>query len=126
MRNTIKALRAIRQELESLCPRTGIAKWAHISHSLRVAGQPRSVSAAVRVALLTDMIVDREVEGPIKDHARKTLKRHKQIAAYQETVWLNQKQLKKYLAEFRANGYREPEGYYWVEDREENPYPKID
>ena len=124
MRNTLKQLRVIRQELGPLRPRTGIAKWAFIGQSLRVVGQPRSVSAAVRVALLTDIIADSEVESPIKAHVRQTLKHFKQFAAYQETVWLNQKQLKKYLAELRANGYREPEGYNWVEDRKENSYPK--
>ena len=117
MRNTLKKLRAIRQELEPLRPRTGMAKWTAIGNSLRVAGQSRSVCAAVRVALMTDIIADSEVEAPIKARVRRILESFKQCAAYRETAWLNQEELKKYLAELRANGYRDPEGYRLIEDR---------
>ena len=114
MNNKINALRAIRIELELHRPSTGLAKWENKINSLRVAGKPRSVSMAVQVALLIDIIADDEVEEQFKPRLRETLEHQMQCRAYRETIWLNPKLLKKYLAEFRAKDYREPEGYTWT------------
>ena len=124
MRNSLKQLQSLRQDLESFRPPTGTAKWVKIMKSFRVAGRPRSVSAAIRVVVLSGFIADKGVpEGPLKASAKVAIKSIKQSAAYCEIAWLNQMQLKKYLTEFRANGYTEPTGYEWVEDREKNPFP---
>ena len=127
MRNTLKRLRSIRQELEAFRPQRGLRKWGRIVSSLRVAGQPRSVSAAIEVLIMTDLIADPEVKDEqFKTDVRARLERFKHCAAYLETVWLEQDQLKKYLSEFRANGYRPVAGYKWIENRAKNPLmPKL-
>jgi hypothetical protein len=127
MHSAIKHLRSLRQELEALQPKVGIKKWGKIVSSLRVAGQPRSVSAAVEVLIMTDLIADQEVKDEqFKTAVQARLERFKRYAAFHETAWLDQGKLKKYLAEFRANGYRPVAGYKWIENREKNPYPYVD
>jgi hypothetical protein len=123
MRNTLKQLRSIRQELEAFRPQTGLRKWGRIVSALRVAGQPRAVSAAVEVLIMTDLIADPEVKDEqFKTTVQARLEKFKSYAAFHETAWLDQGKLKKYLAEFRANGYRPVAGYKWIENREKNPY----
>jgi hypothetical protein len=107
-------------------PRTGLEKWVQIIQSMRVAGSPRSVTAAKHVVVLTDFAADTSVDKTIRVAAKAKIQWLLNCAAYQETVWLDQTQLKKYLAEFRANGYAEPAGYEWHEDRESNPHPYHD
>ena len=123
MRNELKQLRAFRQELESFQPQTGLKKWGQIIQSTRVAGVPRSVSAAEHVVVLADFAADKSLDQELRAAARASKKWFLNCAAYKETVWLDQAQLKKYLAEFRANGYTGPSGYEWVENRETNSYP---
>ena len=126
MRTELKQLRSIREKLEAMRPATGMEKWAQIIQAHRVAGVPRSVSAARDVILLTDFAADKCVNENLRTVVKAKLESLKKCAAYQETVWLDRSQLKKYLAEFRANGYTEPAGYEWIEDRETNPYPYVD
>jgi arginyl-tRNA--protein-N-Asp/Glu arginylyltransferase len=116
----------MRLELEALQPQTGARKWAQIiRRSQRVAGRPRSVSAAIQVTMLTDFSADSSVDKQLRIAAKAAKEKFKMCAAYQETVWLDQKKLKKYLAEFRANNYQEPAGYKWIENREKNPNPYL-
>ena len=126
MRNELKQLRTIRQGLEAFQPQTGLKKWGQIFQSIRVAGVPRSVSAAEHVVVLADFAADTSVDKALRTTARASKKWFLNCAAYKETAWLNQAQLKKYLAEFRSNGYTGPAGYTWVENREKNPYPYRD
>ena len=126
MRTELKQLRSIREKLEAMRPATGMEKWAQIIQAHRVAGVPRSVSAARDVILLTDFAADKCVNENLRTVVKAKLESLKKCAAYQETVWLDQKQLKRYLAAYRANGYTAPEGYEWIEDRETNPYPYVD
>jgi len=123
MRNELKQLRAIRQELEEFQPQTGLKKWDQIFRAIRVAGVPRSVAAAEHVVLLADFAADTSVDKELRAAARAKKKWFLNCEAFKETVWLDQAQLKKYLAEFRTNGYTGPAGYEWVENRETNPYP---
>jgi hypothetical protein len=126
MRNELKQLRAIRREMETLRPQTGPAKWQQIYRSLRVAGQPRSVSAAIRVVILTDLIADTEVDDQNKATARVALEQYKRCAAYKEKAWLNKDQLDDFLRRYRKNGYRQTQLEKWTEDRTKNPYPYCD
>ncbi len=123
MRSELKQLRAFRQELESFQPQTGLKKWGQIIQSMRVAGVPRSVSAAEHVVVLADFAADKSLGQELRAAARRSKKWFLNCAAYKETAWLDQKQLKRYLEAYRANGYTGPAGYTWVENREKNPYP---
>ena len=88
----------MRLELEALQPQTGARKWAQIiRRSQRVAGRPRSVSAAIQVTMLTDFSADSSVDIHSRKLARAAKKKFKMCAAYREIVWLDQKKLKKYL-----------------------------
>ena len=126
MRNELKQLRSIREELETMRPETGIKKWARVFQSRRVAGAPRSVNVAKDVVLLTDFAADKCVDKELRSAARAKKKQLLNCAAFKEIAWLDEKQLKKYLAEFRANGYTGPSGYEWVENRETIPRPYDD
>jgi len=120
MRYRSKDLRSIRQCLEELRPQTPVQKWAQIIRSQRVAGVPRSVSAATKALLLSDFAADDSIDKKSRTRGRGALKAVKASAAYDEIRWLDQVQLRKYLDEFRRNGYQAPGGYKWVEVREES------
>ena len=124
MRNELKQLRELRQKLEEYRPQTGLAKWGQIFGAFRVAGHPRSVSVVIMAVLLSDFIADRQVGEALKAAASEKLKWIKGGAAYKETVWLDQKQLRQFLVRYRENGYRESKVEKWVEkNRDKNPYP---
>lgn len=123
MRNKTKQLRLIREELEAHQPQSGLEKWSQIFGAYRVAGQPRAVAVARRGVLLADFVADEEVSEELKALARRDLERLKTCAAMCETVWLDQKELRRFLIQHRANGYREPRMDKWVENRDKNPYP---
>ena len=117
----------MRREQEALQPLTGAKKWVQIiRRSQRVAGKPRSVSAAIQVVVMTDFAADPCIDKKSRKLVRAAKESFKTCAAFREIAWLNQKQLKKYISEFRANDYQEPAGYKWVEDRAKAPYPYID
>ena len=123
MRNELKQLRELRQKLEEYRPQTGLAKWGQIFAAFRVAGEPRAVAVARRGVLLADFVADEEVSEELKASARRELERLKTCAAISETVWLDQKELRRFLIHYRANGYREPRVEKWVENRDKKPYP---
>jgi hypothetical protein len=125
MRTELKQLRSIRKQLETMRPESGSKKWVRIFQARRVAGVLRSVSAAKDLVLLTDLAADKDVAKADRSAARAQKKFLENCAAHRETAWLNQKQLQRFLAEYRANGYTDPAGYEWVEDRESNPYPYV-
>jgi len=72
--------------------------------------------------LLTDFANDSSIDKESRKVARATIKSFKTCAAYQEIAWLDKNQLKKYISEFRANGYQPVAGYKWIENRENNRY----
>ena len=123
MRNKTKQLRTLREELEAHRPQSGLAKWSQIFGDFRVAGQPRAVAVARRGVLLADFVADEEISEELKALARRDLERLKTCAAMCEAIWLDQKELRRFLIHYRANGYREPRVEKWVENREKNPYP---
>ncbi len=123
MHSKLKQLRELRVELEEYRPQTGLAKWSQIFGAYRVAGQPRAVAVARRGVLLADFVADEEVSEELKALARRDLEFLKTCAAMCESVWLDQKELRRFLINYRANGYREPRVEKWVENREKNPYP---
>jgi hypothetical protein len=125
MRTELKQLRSIREKLEAMRPATVMEKWAQIFQAQRVAGVPRAVSMAREVILLRDFAADKSVNENLRTVVKAKLESLKKCAAYKETAWLDRSQLKKYLAEFRANGYTGPAGYTWIENRETNPYPYV-
>ena len=125
MRTELKQLRTIREKLEAMRPATGMEQWAQIFQAQRVAGVPRAVSMAREVILLRDFAADKSVNENLRTVVKAKLESLKECAAYQETAWLDRKQLKRYLAAYRANGYTAPEGYEWIEDRETNPHPYV-
>jgi hypothetical protein len=125
VRTELKQLRSMREKLEAMRPATGIELWAQIFQAQRVAGVPRAVSMAREVILLRDFAADKSVNENLRTVVKAKLKSLKECAAYQETTWLDQKQLKRYLEAYRANGYTGPAGYEWVENREKNPHPYV-
>ena len=116
----------MRRELEAFKPQTGAKKWAQIIRSQRVVGKPRSVSAALEVVLMNDFAADTSLDKKSRKLIRAAIEPFKKCAAYREIAWLDLKQLKKYISEFRENDYQEPAGYKWIEDREKYPYPYIE
>ena len=121
MRTKSKYLRSLREEIEALRPQTPEKKWELIFRSIRVAGRPRSVAAAEHVVLLADFAADTGLNKDLRAAARAKKKQFLNCAAFKETLWLDQTQLKKYLSEFRKNGYTGPAGYTWIENREKDP-----
>jgi hypothetical protein len=108
----------MRRKLEALQLLTGAKTWAQIFRSQRIAGRPRSVTAAIQVVLMTDFVADTGIDKKSRKLAGVVIESFKTCAAYREIAWLDQKQLKKYISEFRANDYQEPSGYKWIENRE--------
>ena len=123
MHSKLKQLRELRVELEEYRPQTGLAKWSQIFGAYRVAGQPRAVAVARRGVLLADFVADEEVSEELKALARRDLERLKTCAAMCETVWLDQKELRAFLVQYRENDYRELKVEKWAEEREKNSYP---
>jgi len=121
MRSTVQKLKAIREELETQQPLTSLEKWARIIKRQRVAGAPRSIAAAKNVVLLSDYAEDKCIDKKSRVAIHLLIENFKKCAAYRELVWLDQDQLQRFLAEYRANGYRDPPGYAWIENREKNP-----
>ncbi len=125
MRTELKQLRSMREKLEAMRPATVMEKWAQIFQAQRVAGVPRAVSMAREIILLRDFAADKSVIEGLRTVVKAKLESLTKCTAYQEIAWLDRKQLKRYLAAYRANGYTAPKGYEWIVDRETNPRPYV-
>ena len=89
--------------------------WQHFDRILTI---PRgSKNEAAISDYILSFAADKGLDRATRKKALAAKDRIMNWAAYREIARLDQKQLNRYLAEYRADGYVEPAGYVWNEQR---------